>query len=183
MRYLVPLGVFVLLVAVLAVGLTLNPREVPSPLINKPVPAFRLAQLHQPGLTFSQKDMAGQVWILNVWASWCVACRDEHPLLVELAKSRIVPIVGLNYKDQPEAGKSWLKQFGDPFVLSVNDPDGRVGIDFGVYGVPETFVIDRRGVIRYKQIGAITRQALEEKILPLIRELQRTAPEPHAAKS
>ena len=163
-----------MLVAMLAVGLTLNPREVPSPLINKPVPAFQLAQLHQPGLTFSQKDMAGQVWMLNVWASWCVACRDEHPLLVELAKNRIVPIVGLNYKDQPEAGKSWLKQFGDPFVLSVNDPDGRVGIDFGVYGVPETFVIDRRGVIRYKQIGAITRRALEEKILPLIRELQRS---------
>lgn len=183
MRYLLPLGVFVMLVTVLAVGLTLNPREVPSPLINKPVPAFQLAQLHQPGLTFSQKDMAGQVWMLNVWASWCAACRDEHPLLVELAKGRIVPIVGLNYKDKPEAGKSWLEQFGDPFVLSVTDPEGRVGIDFGVYGVPETFVIDRRGVIRYKQIGAITRQALEEKILPLIRELQRISPEPHAAKS
>jgi cytochrome c biogenesis protein CcmG, thiol:disulfide interchange protein DsbE len=174
MRFLVPLGVFLLLVTVLAVGLTLNPREVPSPLIDKPVPAFQLQQLHQPGLTFSQKDMLGQVWLLNVWASWCASCRDEHPFLVDLAKSGIVPIVGLNYKDQPEAGKAWLKQFGDPFVLSVADPEGRVGIDFGVYGVPETFVIDRRGVIRYKQIGAVTRRALEEKILPLVRALQKS---------
>ena len=174
LRFLVPLGVFVLLVALLAVGLTLNPREVPSPLINRPAPAFQLAQLHQPGLTFSQKDMLGQVWLLNVWASWCASCRDEHPLLVELARSRTVPIVGLNYKDKPDEGKAWLKHFGDPFVLSVVDPDGRVGIDFGVYGVPETFVIDRQGVIRYKQIGAITREKLEGKILPLIRELQKS---------
>ena len=173
MRYLVPLGVFILLVVLLAVGLTLNPREVPSPLIDKPAPAFKLPQLDQPDLAFSQKDMQGQVWLLNVWASWCVSCRDEHPLLVELAKSRVVPVVGLNYKDQPENGKAWLKQFGDPYVLSVADTEGRVGIDFGVYGVPETFVIDRQGVIRYKQIGAITPRSLEEKILPLVRMLQK----------
>jgi cytochrome c biogenesis protein CcmG/thiol:disulfide interchange protein DsbE len=173
MRYLVPLGVFILLVVLLAVGLTLNPREVPSPLIDKPAPAFKLPQLDQPDLAFSQKDMQGQVWLLNVWASWCVSCRDEHPLLVELAKSRVVPVVGLNYKDQPENGKAWLKQFGDPYVLSVADTEGRVGIDFGVYGVPETFVIDRQGVIRYKQIGAITPRSLEEKILPLVRVLQK----------
>ncbi len=174
MRFLVPLAIFLLLAAVLAVGLTLNPREVPSPLIDKPVPAFQLPQLHQPGLTFSQKDMLGQVWLLNVWASWCASCRDEHPFLVDLAKSGIVPIVGLNYKDQPDAAKAWLEQFGDPFLLSVADPEGRVGIDFGVYGVPETFVIDRRGVIRYKQIGAITRKALDEKILPLIHQLKKS---------
>ena len=173
LRFLVPLGVFVLLVAVLAVGLTLNPREVPSPLINKPVPAFQLAQLHQPNLSFTQKDLLGQVWLLNVWASWCASCRDEHPLLLDLAKERVVPIVGLNYKDKPDEGKAWLRRFGDPFVLSVVDPDGRVGIDFGVYGVPETFVIDRQGVIRYKQIGAITPQAMDGRILPLIRELQK----------
>src|SRR5262245_28855801 len=173
-RFLVPLGVFLVLVAFLAVGLTLNPREVPSPLIDKPVPPFRLAQLHQPGLQFSQQDMRGQVWLLNVWASWCAACRDEHPLLVELAKSGVVPIVGLNYKDQPDAGKAWLQRFGDPYLLSVVDPDGRVGIDYGVYGVPETFVIDRQGIIRYKQIGAITREKLDGKILPLIRELQKS---------
>jgi cytochrome c biogenesis protein CcmG/thiol:disulfide interchange protein DsbE len=173
-RFLIPLGVFLVLAAFLAIGLTLNPREVPSPLINRPVPAFTLAQLHRPELVFSQKDMQGQVWLLNVWASWCAACRDEHPLLVELAKSGVVPIVGLNYKDKSEDGKAWLQRFGDPYVLSVTDTNGRVGIDFGVYGVPETFVIDRQGVIRFKQIGAITRQTLEGRILPLIRELQKS---------
>ena len=173
-RFLVPLGVFLVLAGFLAVGLKLNPREVPSPLINKPVPAFNLAQLHQPNLLFSQKDMQGKVWLLNVWASWCAACRDEHPLLIELEKSGIVPIVGLNYKDKSAEGKAWLERFGNPYMLSVTDPEGRVGIDFGVYGVPETFVIDRQGIIRYKQIGAITRQILEGRILPLVRELQKS---------
>ncbi|MCC7484885.1 MAG: DsbE family thiol:disulfide interchange protein [Burkholderiales bacterium] len=172
MRFLVPLGVFALLAGLLAVGLTLNPRELPSALIDKPAPAFQLPQLHQPALMFSQRDMAGQVWLFNVWASWCAACRDEHPLLVELAKNRIVPIVGLNYKDQPEAGLAWLARYGDPYVLSVVDVQGRTGIDFGVYGVPETFVIDRQGVIRYKHIGALTKKALDGKILPLVRALQ-----------
>jgi cytochrome c biogenesis protein CcmG/thiol:disulfide interchange protein DsbE len=173
MRYLVPLGVFVLLVALLAVGLTLNPREVPSPLIGHPAPAFQLKQLHRPDLAFSQTDMQGQVWLLNVWASWCAACRDEHPLLVELAKTRVVPVIGLNYKDEPDAGKAWLKQFGDPYVLSIADSEGSVGIDFGVYSVPETFLIDKQGVIRYKQIGPVTARLLEEKILPLVRTLQK----------
>jgi cytochrome c biogenesis protein CcmG/thiol:disulfide interchange protein DsbE len=170
---LVPLGVFLLLVALLAVGLTLNPREVPSPLIDRAAPPFSLPQLHRPDLAFSQKDMHGQVWLLNVWASWCAACRDEHPLLVDLARKRTVPIIGLNYKDQPDAGKAWLAQFGDPYALSVADTQGRVGIDYGVYGVPETFVIDRQGVIRYKQIGPVTVRSLEEKILPLVRTLQK----------
>jgi len=183
LRFLLPLCVFLVLVAFLAVGLTLNPREVPSPLINKPVPAFTLAQLHKPELVFSQKDMQGQVWLLNVWASWCVSCREEHPLLVELAKSGVVPLVGLNYKDKADEGKAWLKRLGDPYLLSVTDTDGRVGIDFGVYGVPETFVIDRQGIIRYKQIGAITPQTLERKILPLVRELQNASPGARPAKS
>ena len=173
-RFLIPLGVFALLVAFLAVGLTLNPREVPSPFINKPAPAFQLAQLHQPALQFSQKDMLGQVWLLNIWASWCASCRDEHPLLVELSRNRVVPIIGLNYKDKSDEAQAWLKQFGDPYALSVTDTNGRIGIDYGVYGVPETFVIDRAGTIRYKQIGPITRQALDGKILPLIRELQKS---------
>lgn len=173
-RFLLPLGLFAVLVAFLAVGLTLNPREVPSPLVGKPVPPFTLTQLEQPGLAFSQKDMLGQVWLLNVWASWCVACRDEHPVLVELARDRVVPLIGLNYKDKPQEARAWLKQFGDPYVLSVTDQDGRVGIDYGVYGVPETFVIDRAGVIRYKQIGPVTKQALEGKILPLVRQLQKS---------
>lgn len=173
-RFLLPLGIFIVLAAFLAAGLTLNPREVPSPLVDKPVPPFKLAQLAQPDMEFSQKDMLGQVWLLNVWASWCVSCRDEHPLLVDLARSRVVPVVGLNYKDKPQEAKAWLKQFGDPYLLSVMDQDGRVGIDYGVYGVPETFVIDRAGVIRYKQIGPVTREALEGKILPLVRQLQKS---------
>ncbi len=119
-------------------------------------------------------DMKGQVWLLNVWASWCVACREEHPLLVELGKAKLVPIVGLNYKDEPAAGMRWLAQHGDPYTLSVVDRDGAVGIDYGVYGVPETFVIDKAGVIRYKQIGPVTVEALEKKILPLVRELQKS---------
>ena len=171
-RYLVPLGIFIMLVAFLAVGLGLNPREVPSPLINKPAPAFQLPQLHQPDKTFSQQDMKGKVWLLNVWASWCVSCRQEHPLLMDLAKSNVVPIYGLNYKDPREDALAWLKELGDPYVLSIADRNGRVGIDYGVYGVPETFVIDKQGAIRYKQIGPVTPEALQNKILPLVKELQ-----------
>ena len=119
--------------------------------------------------------MKGQVWLLNVWASWCVSCREEHPILVELRKTRIVPIIGLNYKDESSPGpQRWLAQNGDPYTLSIVDRDGRVGIDFGVYGVPETFVIDKHGTIRYKQIGPVTAAALEQTILPLVRELQKS---------
>jgi cytochrome c biogenesis protein CcmG/thiol:disulfide interchange protein DsbE len=173
-RLLIPLGVFVVIVGFLLVGLSLNPREVPSPLIGKSAPEFTLAQLHQPAKSLGTADLKGQVWLLNVWASWCVSCREEHPLLVELAKAKIVPIVGLNYKDEPQAGKGWLARFGDPYTTSVVDRDGRVGIDWGVYGVPETFVIDKQGTIRYKQIGPVTAEALEKKILPLVRELQKS---------
>jgi cytochrome c biogenesis protein CcmG/thiol:disulfide interchange protein DsbE len=116
--------------------------------------------------------MKGKVWLLNVWASWCVSCRVEHPLLVEMAKKNVVPIVGLNYKDKREDGMQWLGKFGNPYTLSAYDADGRVGIDYGVYGVPETFVIDKLGVIRYKQIGPITPEALEKQLLPLIRKLE-----------
>lgn len=171
MRFGVPLAVFVLLVLLLGIGLGLNPREVPSPLVGKPAPAFNLPQLHAPEQTFSPQELAGQVWILNVWASWCAACRDEHPVLEALAKSRAVPIYGLNYKDRREDAIRWLKQFGDPYRLSIIDAEGRVGIDYGVYGVPETYVIDKRGVIRYKRIGPVTPEIVEKKLLPLIREL------------
>ena len=172
-RYLLPLGIFIVLLVVLAVGLGLNPREVPSPLIGKPVPAFRLAQLHPPGQNFAPEDLKGKVWLLNVWASWCVSCRQEHPVLLEFAKRKTVPIVGLNYKDEGEQAKRWLIQYGgDPYFLSAVDADGKVGIDFGVYGVPETFLIDKAGVIRFKQIGPVTVEALENKILPLIKELE-----------
>jgi cytochrome c biogenesis protein CcmG/thiol:disulfide interchange protein DsbE len=173
-RFTIPLAVFVVILAFLFVGLGLNPREVPSPLIGKPAPAFQLAQLHTPDRAFTQQDMQGQVWLLNVWASWCISCRDEHPLLVQLAKAKTVPLVGLNYKDKPDEAKAWLKQFGDPYQLSISDLQGRVGIDYGVYGVPETFVIDKAGVIRYKHIGPITPDALEKKILPLVKDLQKS---------
>jgi len=172
-KLLIPLAVFLVLCGFLFVGLFLNPREVPSPLIDKPAPAFTLNQLHRPDQKLGLDDMKGKVWLLNVWASWCVACREEHPLLVEFSKQRIVPIVGLNYKDEPAAGMRWLRELGDPYTVSVVDRDGRVGIDYGVYGVPETFVIDKQGVIRYKQIGPVTAEVLEKKILPLVRELEK----------
>ena len=174
-RFLIPLAAFAVLVAFLGVGLTLNPREVPSPLINKPAPAFQLPQLHAPDKSFAQKDMLGKVWMLNVWASWCVACREEHPNLVELARSGTVPIVGLNYKDERADGIAWLARFGDPYQLSAYDRDGRIGIDYGVYGVPETYVIDKAGVIRYKRIGVVTPEILRDKILPLVKELNANA--------
>jgi len=172
-KYLLPLGVFITVAVFLFYGLSLNPREVPSPLVGKPAPAFQLPVLHSPDKTFTPKEMAGKVWLLNVWASWCVACRDEHPLMVELSRRKIVPVVGLNYKDQPDDAKKWLRHFGDPYLTSVSDLEGRVGIDFGVYGVPETFVIDKDGIIRHKHIGPITEDALKEKILPLVERLSR----------
>jgi len=173
-RFLIPLAVFLVLVVFLGIGLTLNPREIPSPLIGKPAPAFQLAQLHEPAKQLAQKDMLGKVWLLNVWASWCVSCREEHPVLVEFAKTNVVPIYGLNYKDRREDALAWLKQFGDPYTLSIVDRDGNVGINFGVYGVPETFVIDKAGIVRYKQIGPITPQALKDKIVPLVRQLEQS---------
>lgn len=170
-RYLIPLGIFIVLVGFLAVGLNLNPREVPSPLIDKPAPAFSVPQLHQADKTISRDDLKGKVWLLNVWASWCVSCRQEHPVLVDLAKSGAVPIYGLNYKDQREAGLKWLAEHGNPYVISAYDQDGRVGIDYGVYGVPETFLIDKAGVIRKKIIGPVTPEKVKEIILPMVKEL------------
>jgi len=171
-RFLVPLGIFFALLVLLGVGLTLNPREVPSPLIGKPAPAFDLPQLHRPDLSFTHKEMLGKVWVLNVWASWCVACREEHPVILDLAKSGVVPVLGLNYKDERSDGLRWLAQFGDPYQLSLYDHAGQVGIDYGVYGVPETFVIDKQGVIRYKRIGVLTPQLVRDKLLPLLKELE-----------
>lgn len=170
-RYLVPLGIFLVLVVFLGVGLGLNPRQVPSPLIDRPAPAFVLPQLHAPDKPIGPEAMRGQVWLLNVWASWCVSCRQEHPVLVDLAKSGEVPIYGLNYKDQREEALRWLVQWGDPYKLSIMDAKGATGIDYGVYGVPETFVIDKAGIIRYKQIGPLTPEILRDKILPLVRKL------------
>jgi cytochrome c biogenesis protein CcmG/thiol:disulfide interchange protein DsbE len=146
---------------------------VPSPLIGKPAPVFSLPRLDDPARQFSTAELKGRVWLLNVWASWCVSCREEHPLLVEFAKTSTVPIVGLDYKDGNEDGKAWLARLGNPYTLAVVDADGRVGIDYGVYGVPETYVIDKNGVIRLKHTGPITREALEKEIKPLLAELAR----------
>lgn len=170
-RYLVPLGIFLVLVIFLGVGLGLNPRQVPSPLIDRPAPAFDLPQLHATDKRISPEALRGQVWLLNVWASWCVSCRQEHPVLVDLAKSGVVPIYGLNYKDQREEALRWLQQWGDPYKLSIMDPKGMTGIDYGVYGVPETYVIDKTGIIRYKQIGPLTPEILRDTILPLVKKL------------
>jgi cytochrome c biogenesis protein CcmG/thiol:disulfide interchange protein DsbE len=172
-RFAIPIAIFVALLLLLGIGLKLDPREVPSPLIGKPAPHFQLPELHQPAKTFSERDMLGKVWVLNVWASWCVSCREEHPVLLDLAANGEVPIYGLNYKDRREDGLAWLKGMGDPYKLSIFDFDGRVGIDYGVYGVPETYVIDKSGVIRYKRIGPLTPEIVKEKVLPLVRELGR----------
>jgi cytochrome c biogenesis protein CcmG/thiol:disulfide interchange protein DsbE len=190
-KFLIPLGLFLGLVVFLAIGLNRDPREIPSPLIGKPAPVFALPTLASDK-PFGPADLQGQVWMLNVWATWCVACREEHPVLVAFAQKNHVPIVGLSYKEiqpQDEAAKLpqadkmqiararsevWLKRHGSPYTTSVMDLDGRVGIQYGVYGVPETYVIDKQGVIRYKRVGAVTPELLADKILPLIEELNRS---------
>jgi cytochrome c biogenesis protein CcmG/thiol:disulfide interchange protein DsbE len=173
MRFIAPLIVFLVLVGFLAVGLKLDPREVPSPFIGKPAPAFKLPQLAEPDKIFSSADFKGQVSLFNVWASWCVSCRQEHPLLIKLSQQNILPIYGLNYKDQRGDGMGWLRHYGNPYTLSAFDADGRVGIDFGVYGVPETFVIDKQGVIRHKHTGPLTEESWQKTLLPLILQLQK----------
>ena len=173
-KFLIPLLVFVVLVGFLAVGLTRDPREIPSPLVNKPAPAFRVPQLADADKTFSPEDLKGQVWMFNVWASWCVPCREEHPVLIEFSKSGLAPLIGLNYKDPRSDALAMLRRDGDPYVLSAFDSNGKVGIDYGVYGVPETYVIDKQGIIRYKHIGPISREALNKTIVPLITELKKS---------
>ena len=172
-RYLIPLAIFITLVVFLAIGLGHDPREVPSPLINKPAPAFQLPQLHEPAKTFSVENMRGKVWVLNFWGTWCVACREEHPLLVEFAKSGALPIYGVDYKDDRDAAKQWLNELGNPYALTAFDVDGRTSIDYGVYGAPESYLIDKQGVIRFKQIGPITEGVWNNKFLPLARQLNR----------
>lgn len=172
-RYLIPLGLFIVLVVFLSIGLNLDPREVPSPLIDKPAPAFSLPALDQPQQQVSPANLKGKVWLLNVWASWCVSCRAEHPVLNALAQTGEVTLIGLNYKDTLADAKQWLQQRGNPYSVIAFDQDGRAGIDWGVYGVPETFVIDKQGVIRYKFTGPVTRQAVQDIILPLVRKLNK----------
>ena len=171
-RFLIPFGLFVVVVGFLAVGLTLNPRELPSPLVGKPAPDFSLPQLHDPGKVISSNDLKGKVWLLNFWASWCGGCKEEHPVLINLAQSGAVPIYGMDYKDQRQEALTWLREWGNPYPVVAVDESGRIGINYGVYGVPETYVIDKAGVIRYKQIGPLREDILQGKILPLVRELQ-----------
>lgn len=167
-----PLVLFLVLGLFLGIGLTLDPKLVPSPLIGKPVPGFRLAPVQGRTLGLASDDLRGEVAVVNVFASWCLACRDEHPLWMELARQRALPIHGLNYKDAPDDAARWLAELGDPYTRTGADRDGHVGIDWGVYGVPETFVIDKRGVIRDKIIGPVTRRSIDERVLPLVRRLQ-----------
>ena len=171
-RFLLPFGLFIVVVGFLAVGLTLNPRELPSPLVGKAAPEFSLPQLHDPGKVISSNDLKGKVWLLNFWASWCGGCKEEHPVLIQLAQSGAVPIYGMDYKDQRNDALAWLREWGNPYPIVAVDEAGRVGINFGVYGVPETYVIDKQGIIRYKQIGPLREDILQGKILPLVRELQ-----------
>ncbi len=182
-KHLLPLGIFIVLVVFLAIGLTLDPRKLPSTLIDKPAPDFTLTQLMDENKTISPGDLRGKVYLLNVWASWCVACRQEHPLLMELSKSGVIPIYGLNLKDVPQDGdpldqpkrynaKRFLSTLGNPYIISAYDEDGRVSIDYGVYGAPETFLIDKNGIIRHKHIGPLTGEALINEILPLAKKLE-----------
>ena len=168
---LLPLAVVVVVGLFLYRGLSLDPRAIPSTLIDKPVPEFGLAAVQGRTLGLSSDNLRGEVTLVNVFASWCVACRAEHPLLMELQKQGIVVVHGLNYKDRPADAAEWLDRFGDPYTRTGADRNGRVGIDFGVYGVPETFIIGADGVIVEKIIGPISPRILEQKVLPLVREL------------
>jgi cytochrome c biogenesis protein CcmG/thiol:disulfide interchange protein DsbE len=172
LKYLIPLVIFIVMGIFLAIGLKLNPTEIPSPFIGKPAPAFSAATLDNPEQKLTPADLQGKVWLFNVWASWCTSCRAEHPVLNELAKQKAALIIGLNYKDAREDALSWLGRLGNPYDVSVTDPEGRIGIDWGVYGVPETFVIDKKGIIRHKQTGPVTSETVRQTLSPLIAKLQ-----------
>ncbi|MDH3315107.1 MAG: DsbE family thiol:disulfide interchange protein [Gammaproteobacteria bacterium] len=171
-RFATPLGIFILLVVLLGVGLTLDPRRVPSPLIGKPIPAFELSTVRDPEQRFSQDDLSGRVSLLNVWATWCIPCREEHPVLVGIARRGEAVLYGLNYKDDLNEARAWLDKLGDPYEMSGFDRDGRAGIDLGVYGVPETFIIDAEGKILYKHIGPINDKIWREDLYPLVQQAE-----------
>jgi cytochrome c biogenesis protein CcmG/thiol:disulfide interchange protein DsbE len=171
-RYLLPLLGFIVMAGFLGAGLKLDPRVIPSPLINKPAPNFSVPTLFDATQSIGTKQFKGQVWLLNVWASWCVACRQEHPLLNELANQNLLPIVGLNYKDKRVDAIEWLAELGNPYTIIAHDLKGNVGIDFGVYGVPESFLIDKKGLIRFKQIGPFDAGSIKNQLLPLVKILQ-----------
>ena len=169
-KLFIPLLVFVLLSGLFWLGLRLNPAEVPSALIDKPFPAFQLSRLDDETKTVNREIFNGQVSLVNVWATWCVSCRIEHPFLNQLAQEGIT-IFGINYKDDTEAARTWLSELGDPYGLSIVDGEGRLGIDLGVYGAPETYIVDRQGIIRFKHVGVVDQQVWEEKLFPIFKEL------------
>ena len=173
LKFLIPLVVFLGVSIFLFKGLSLNPREVPSPLIDKPAPSFSLPLLHESDNALSTDDMRGQVWLLNVFASWCGPCLEEHPIIVDFSERGVIPVLGLNYKDNPVNAKRWLERHGDSYSRVVVDIDGRSGLDYGVYGVPESFLIDGDGIIRYKKIGPLSQADIEADILPLIDKYKR----------
>ncbi|NIO42893.1 MAG: DsbE family thiol:disulfide interchange protein [Burkholderiales bacterium] len=171
-RALVPIAIVTVIGVFFGIGLTLNPAELPSPLIGRLAPEFALPPVQGRLEGLSNEDLQGAVSLVNVFASWCTACRDEHPLFMQIHRQNIVPVYGLNYRDRPEDAATWLDTLGDPYARTGADVDGRVGIDWGVYGVPETYVVDSRGRIAYKHIGAIDSTVLTETLLPLVQNLR-----------
>jgi len=171
-KLLLPLAIFLVIVVFLWLGLKGDPHVIPSPFIGKPVPVFQAPLLGNPKLKISDKDFKGHVSLLNVFATWCVSCRAEHPVLMDIKDSHRVNIYGLNFKDKRASAIEWLSRFGDPYTKVIYDPTGKIGIDFGVYGTPETFVIDRKGIIRYKYIGPISPRKWREKLLPEVESLE-----------
>lgn len=170
--YLVPIILFVVLVGFLVVGLRLNPRDVPSPLIGKPAPEFSLPSLADANKKISSKDFLGEPWLFNVWATWCVSCREEHPTLVEFSRQTGVKIIGLDWKDDSIKAREWLTVLGDPYSAVAVDVSGDTAIDWGVYGAPETYVVDKHGVIRHKQTGPVTPEIIQTQIIPLLQQLE-----------
>ncbi len=171
-KYLIPLLVFAVIGWFSFKALDRDPRELPSPLIGKPAPAFSLPTLADPTQAWTPQAMAGKVWLLNVWGSWCTTCQIEHPMLLQLQREGSVPLVGLAWKDMPANSQAWLKRFGDPYTVTISDFSGKVGVDYGVYGAPETYLIDKAGVIRFKHVGALNAAIVDGKLLPLVRQLQ-----------
>lgn len=172
MRFVLPLAVFLALAVMLGLGLQRDPRDLPSALLEQPAPAIDRPLLEDPQQRLPLQDLRGQTWLLNVWASWCAPCRQELPVLAELSKRDGVAIYGLNYKDQPDKARALLRLAGNPYRASAMDSDGRMGMDFGIQGVPETFVIDRQGRVRYRHAGPVTPEIWRDRLLPVIRSLQ-----------
>lgn len=172
-RAFIPLAIFFVLVVLMAIGLTKDPKKVESPLIGKSIPSFKLNTVKDEKRFLTHKELMGKVSLVNVWGSWCPSCRQEHPVLVEYAKTSKTPIYGLNWKDKRADAIRWLNYFGDPYVLSFYDPDNKVGLDWGVYGAPETFIVDQKGIIRYKHTGPVTPGILKDRIIPLIQKLEK----------